>query len=133
MMPCYIAVLVPAHEPSVSQEREVVQMKTVAAFWSFKVHILVFVAVPCSTQAGSFSYVLLEDYGVKNSCVTVEELQLMGSQPQQLCKADKAASLLVLVITVFITLSYISSCHPCSGTSSLVQMQAGLIDQVGVR
>lgn len=46
-MPCCIAGLILVSEPFVSQEREAGQMRIVVAFWSFKVHILKFVAVPC--------------------------------------------------------------------------------------
>lgn len=89
-MLCYIAVLISAHEPSISQEREAVQMRTVAAFCSFKVHVLKFVAILLvCTQAGLFSYVVLVDYGIKTSYVTLEELLLMDSQPSSSAKLIK--------------------------------------------
>lgn len=75
-MPCHIADLILISEPFASQEREAGQIRTVAPFWSLKVHMLKFVAIPCSIQAGLFSYVVLIDYGVKNSYATLEELQL---------------------------------------------------------
>lgn len=62
--------------------------------------------------------VFSEMWSAKYKC---EELLMMDSQPQRLCRADKAASLLVLVITVFTTLSCISSYQPYCRTISLVQ------------